>query len=96
MLNQKSTFRFQIQKIIFNLFENWISFFDVNNLIGIKIINSLRLNFSETTSETTSHYLLHCALFYEQKTKIFESLRNIDKKHFKLFESGNRFIKWII
>ena len=28
--------------------------------------------------ETTSHYLLHCPLFSEQKTKLFENLGNLD------------------
>ena len=39
-------------------------------------VNPLRCYNSET--ETSSHYLLRCNLFFEQTTKLLENLKNLD------------------
>ena len=36
------------------------------------------LCYCNTETETTSHYLLRCHLFSEQRTKLFENLKNLD------------------
>ena len=82
--------------IYFKADEN--SILNVYNLIGIKLLNELRLSFSHLNkhefcynfrntvnpfclcnaeTETTSHYLLHCPIFSEQRTKLLESLSNL-------------------
>ena len=75
------------------------SLFNVQNPIGVKYFNRLRLisgHLNEhkfhhnsgiqsthcavviTETETTSHYLLRCHLFSEQRTKLLENLKNLD------------------